>query len=426
MKKLITLILAVAGCVGTVSAWTTVYLNDDNNSWGTSNSVTQTFNKVNDNLFYYNLPASKITSAEYRFRFYVSDAQGGGHAYPNTSGTDITSNNYSDISVGWHNQPCLTNNYFAIGVNANAVAVQIVLTYDDGWKATAKIWDSTNSSTVAFANNKDWNEVYAYSYDGQSDAIHLLGDWPGTKLTETNGIFLINVPYSNNTKIIFNDGKGSNQSGEQSSDLSFSASSIYNADDSEKTDNVSATVTAAGYATYSSYFPLDFTSVTSLSAYRATISDGNVILKKITGKVPARTGLLLVKEGGVSNVSVPTCIYTVAADENMLVATPKETTINNSAGYNYLLASQGGVVGFFYVNSSGITSDAGKAYLHSSTALNGTSTSRVSWFFEDEATAIASVERESTDAQCFDLQGRRVATPAKGLYIVNGKKVIKN
>ena len=41
------------------------------------------------------------------------------------------------------------------------------------------------------------------------------------------------------------------------------------------------------------------------------------------------------------------------------------------------------------------------------------------------ATGIQNVQRTATDSQAiFDLQGRRIAQPGKGLYIVNGKKVI--
>ena len=39
-------------------------------------------------------------------------------------------------------------------------------------------------------------------------------------------------------------------------------------------------------------------------------------------------------------------------------------------------------------------------------------------------TAINSVRTQDGAATVFDLQGRRVAQPAKGLYIVDGKKMI--
>ena len=35
------------------------------------------------------------------------------------------------------------------------------------------------------------------------------------------------------------------------------------------------------------------------------------------------------------------------------------------------------------------------------------------------------VNRESVNSKCFDLQGRRVAQPTRGMYIINGKKVIR-
>jgi hypothetical protein len=46
-------------------------------------------------------------------------------------------------------------------------------------------------------------------------------------------------------------------------------------------------------------------------------------------------------------------------------------------------------------------------------------------FDDDETTGVESINRETiTNNQFFDLQGRKVAQPTKGLYIVNGKKVV--
>lgn len=47
------------------------------------------------------------------------------------------------------------------------------------------------------------------------------------------------------------------------------------------------------------------------------------------------------------------------------------------------------------------------------------------YLLADQATAIESVEQAAaTDNRCHDLQGRLVSYPQKGLYIVNGKKVV--
>ena len=45
-------------------------------------------------------------------------------------------------------------------------------------------------------------------------------------------------------------------------------------------------------------------------------------------------------------------------------------------------------------------------------------------YLYDKATSIKSVNTQSSDNVYYDLQGRRVANPANGLYIVNGKKVV--
>lgn len=45
---------------------------------------------------------------------------------------------------------------------------------------------------------------------------------------------------------------------------------------------------------------------------------------------------------------------------------------------------------------------------------------------DDEATSIDEVESEDNEQIVYDLAGRRVANPTKGVYIVNGKKVLYN
>ena len=65
---------------------------------------------------------------------------------------------------------------------------------------------------------------------------------------------------------------------------------------------------------------------------------------------------------------------------------------------------------------------AGKAYLD----LTSSGARELRVVFADEATGINAsvVKSETVSKGVYDLQGRRVASPTKGLYIVNGKKVI--
>ena len=69
---------------------------------------------------------------------------------------------------------------------------------------------------------------------------------------------------------------------------------------------------------------------------------------------------------------------------------------------------------------SGVTIPAGKAYLTISAGARD-----FIGFDDDDVTSIESVEQAAkVDNQYFNLAGQRVAQPTKGLYIVNGKKVI--
>ena len=84
----------------------------------------------------------------------------------------------------------------------------------------------------------------------------------------------------------------------------------------------------------------------------------------------------------------------------------------------------------FYKLKSGKTVGVGKAYL--------TYTAGAREFFDfNETTGLKAIdngplgtqgrlpEQElTTDNVVYDLQGRRVSQPAKGLYIVNGKKIV--
>lgn len=185
---------------------------------------------------------------------------------------------------------------------------------------------------------------------------------------------------------------------------------------------VSAPITSAtGYATFSSKYALDFTGITTLTAYKATESyDTYVKLEPITGTVAANTGLVI--KGATTDI--PVVASGDAATGNLLQPCDGSwTTLNASAtGTNYVLSVQGGNAVFAPIGKTPATLRAGVAYLY----VPNSSDSRVlNIVFGDEATGISNVKSATTaDGQAFNLAGQRVAQPTKGLYIVNGKKVI--
>ena len=90
-------------------------------------------------------------------------------------------------------------------------------------------------------------------------------------------------------------------------------------------------------------------------------------------------------------------------------------TVVNGA---YVLAKKNDVVGFY--KWAGGALSPGKVYVEPSSAAR-----EFIGFNFDEVTDINEVKNQKETVNgIFDLQGRKVVTPSKGLYIVNGKKVV--
>ena len=174
-------------------------------------------------------------------------------------------------------------------------------------------------------------------------------------------------------------------------------------------------ISEAGYATYCSSAALDFTDITDLTAYTATKVVDGVQFNKVTGKVPANTGLLVSGE----TTNVPVCASADPVD-NLLVGVTEETV--KDAGTVFVLMNGSKGIGF-YKNSNAFTVRANSAYLPAEAVE--TAGARTFIGFDDETTGIAEMNTQKEDAKrMFDLQGRKVTKAAKGLYIVDGRKVV--
>jgi len=192
--------------------------------------------------------------------------------------------------------------------------------------------------------------------------------------------------------------------------------------------HVSANITEAGYATFSSTKKLDFTDVEGLTAYKATAtSESSVTLEDVTGVVPAETGLLLKGAANTYYIPVSTADATANVTGNKLqsTATAAHNIAAGEVGRAFVFGKLGEEVGFFKA-AEGKTIGAGKSYLLLD-AAPAKDVEFLSFVFgdeESETTGIKAVVNEQAREGIYDLQGRKVTNPTKGLYIVNGKKVI--
>ena len=191
---------------------------------------------------------------------------------------------------------------------------------------------------------------------------------------------------------------------------------------------VSVEIGSAGAATFSSAEALDFTDVETVAAYIAKeATSGNSALEFTrVYKVPANTGLIVRNAAGEDDGAVSADVPVLAGeadnvDGNLFVAATEEIASLPSVDgeyTNYILNKKNGVLGFYKANGKKVA--AGKAYLK---MLTGSGAAEFIGF-DGEVTAIESLTADKANNEIFDLQGRRVAKAAKGVYIVNGKKVV--
>ena len=174
----------------------------------------------------------------------------------------------------------------------------------------------------------------------------------------------------------------------------------------------------SGYATFGYPFAVDLSGLSEgQDAYTVTVIGDKAQLTSVKGKrIPANTGIIL---EGSGNVTIP--LTTDATDDitgNELLVSDGNVTGDGST--IYVLADGGNGVGFYLLKSDKKVL-AGKAYLE----VSG-SNSHSFIGIGDDTTGIDEVSSKTEEVRSdyFDLQGRRVAQPIKGLYIVNGKKVI--
>ena len=189
---------------------------------------------------------------------------------------------------------------------------------------------------------------------------------------------------------------------------------------------VSVTITEYMYASFSSDKDLDFTPVTGLKAYIVTGANGSTILTEQVYKVKAGTGLVLFSQtADTYEIPVAEEGEDYSNSNKLIAVTEDNTTIGvPTVGTNYVLAVQGGKAVFAYIADVPATLNKGKAYLNLN-IVEGETPAPFLGFDGTGTTGINSVERGALSVEeCYTLDGRRVAQPTKGLYIVNGKKVM--
>ena len=175
------------------------------------------------------------------------------------------------------------------------------------------------------------------------------------------------------------------------------------------------TIAGSGYSSLGKPFGLDFANASpaGLEAYVVPSITASAVSLSAIDEAPASTGVIL-KGTASAKYTIPAKATAAAVGTNYLKAAVTATPI--AANEAYIM--QGGL---FHKVTAASTIPAGKAYL---LATDVPSEARELTFVFDDVTAIETVKSEKANNEYYNLAGQRVANPTKGLYIVNGKKVI--
>ena len=169
-------------------------------------------------------------------------------------------------------------------------------------------------------------------------------------------------------------------------------------------------------------------------AYTATVGDDVITLHKLGKMIPKGTAVIIVSENYEINMTrddVSAAEYSVKNDLRGVDMPTARTSLTSDDETLYMLSNKNDHFGFHEFGGANVP--ARKAYYTVSSPANYARS--FSMEFEDKITGIKAVNGErfldepngkaerKVKGSVFDLQGRKVTNPGKGLYIVDGKTV---
>lgn len=278
-----------------------------------------------------------------------------------------------------------------VGTSDNASTSPSMVKIESADKAYCDKWDVQGTSVVASGSQSAYWGAHAFvlsAKDHPGYIIHAyngnkVGYWKSTAVDEGSAIVLSNTLPA----ISLNESNGKH------------------------------------YATY--YLPFAAKAPEGVKAYAGTVSNGSVKLTEYAnGVIPANEGVLLVSDNATSATFTLANDADVTAIDNDLKGVNAGTELTNVENSEQvrIFSTKGGVVGFYKPNSNITSLAANKAYVmapatEGALALN----------FGGNVTGINSVSDNAAmpnNVEIYDLAGRRVNHAVKGVYVVNGKKII--
>ena len=305
-------------------------------------------------------------------------------------------------------------------INGNSCGVSTVVAVNDGVLTpteTTRIFTlGKNGDYFTFENNDEYlacpeddNRLSMQASDGNEDLWTI--DIADGVTTITNKAYKRSIKYNTSSPRFACYGSGQKSISIFKSVLPETISS---------TTYTTVDVTSAGYATM--YLSEAVAVPVNIEAYVATGVDGDrLIMQQVDGTLPAETGVILKAEEGEYGF-VHSTSTTIDVTGNLLRGTLNTEYVAEAA---YVLSNPNGQIGLYKakLTDGKFLNNANKAYLPASAVPVGQQSN--GFRFGDGTTAIDNSPLTIDHSPLvYDLAGRRVEKMEKGIYIVNGKKMV--
>ena len=436
MKKLITLLLVLTGMVTTASAEMYLLGSGSFGGWDLTKKIAMT--EGASGVYYYEFTAQ--SNEDLRFCFSTSNTT--------TSWSDFNSNSC---------RPSSDNTSIELGKKEGYTGGDNngwVLTVTKGTKYLIRISTITNNQQVvvmtpsekiyiigSLNTSSDWNPNSGVEMDSEDFVFTKTIDAAGSKADENNvyfsfttklgsewsgiaeyrfgatsdGNFVVNSSYYTGAPLTLAYWQGDSKAyqlpnGKYKLTIDFKSESLK----INKLETV--TTNSDGYCTYVNTEALTIPATTAY--YAVDKGSGSATAHAITN--PAAGTPMLIKGDESTTYYFEVASSGTTYSDNAFKAGPvtglaNTSTISDVIFYNYILNGDT----FYAANGKNV--GEGKAYLQ----LSKAATARPLIFEDEDVTGISQIENGKLKADnYFNLAGQRVAQPTKGLYIVNGKKVL--
>lgn len=304
--------------------------------------------------------------------------------------------------------------------------------------ATATITiNEQNLSNLEFRIEKSKKDIRIINKDNylsnSSEKIKFVSNKNNTNLwtfSEVPNVNFSRIKLCNSQKYMIAFNTNSNEFQISKATTTFPAINLY------KKVSHAITLGNTGYSTFY-YSSNDAVLPVGLTAYTYGIETDENVTKLVSthqfnagDTIPAECAVVVKGNHGTYSITLQDKKSTKKYD-NILKGTyyTKELEANVDTQYYMLsLDAKGENVGFYWGATDGgaFTNKAHKAYL----AIPKSASSKISSFIldpeDDSATGIETIEDNGTATPAiYDLSGRRTLNPSHGIYIMNGKKILK-